>query len=289
MSDTDALHRFLFEGTQVRGELVHLDASWRAVLTRHPYPEAVRAPLGEALAATVLLTGTLKFDGALILQVQGEGPLRTLVAQATHGRTVRGLARWQGEVPSGHLVDLFGPGRLVLTLEPVGGEPYQGIVPLGGTNLAGALETYFRTSEQIGTRLWLAAGQDRAAGLLLQRLPGQTDSEEDWTRLVALADTLTPDELTGLPAEKLLHRLFHDEQLRLFEDEPVAFRCTCSRGRIEDTLRALGQDEVESMVREQGQVEVNCEFCNRTYRWDRVDASQLFTAATRHETPPGRH
>jgi molecular chaperone Hsp33 len=289
MSDTDALHRFLFEGTEVRGELVHLDASWRAVLARHPYPNTVRGPLGEALAATVLLTGTLKFDGALILQIQGEGPLRTLVTQATQGRTIRGLARWEGEVPEGAIEAIFGAGRLVLTLEPEGGERYQGIVPLFGANLAEALETYFRTSEQIGTRLWLAAGPQRAAGLLLQRLPGSCGAEEDWTRVVTLAETLTPRELTALPAQRLLHRLFHEEDLRLFDAEPVAFRCTCSRGRVEQTLRTLGQAEVESMLEEQGQVEVGCEFCNRTYRWDLVDARQLFSAATRHDMPPARH
>jgi molecular chaperone Hsp33 len=289
MSDTDALQRFLFEGTQVRGELVHLDASWRAVLSRHPYPETVRGPLGEALAATMLLTGTLKFDGALILQVQGEGPLRTLVAQATHGRTIRGLARWEGEVPAGEIEAVFGTGRLLLTLEPEGGERYQGIVPLFGANLAEALETYFRTSEQLGTRLWLAAGPQRAAGLLLQRLPGYQGGEDDWTRIATLADTLTGEELTGLPTETLLHRLFHEEDLRLFEPEPVAFRCTCSRGRIEETLRALGEEEVEATLAQEGQVEVSCEFCNRIYRWDLVDARQIFTAVTRHETPAAWH
>jgi len=289
MSDTDALHRFLFDGTEVRGELVHLDASWRAVLGRHPYPDTVRGPLGESLAATVLLTGTLKFDGALILQVQGEGPLRTLVAQATHAGTLRGLARWEGEVPAGDLAQVFGQGRLVLTLEPAEGERYQGIVPLLGTDLADALETYFRTSEQLGTRLGLAAGPERAAGLLLQRLPGGDGDDDDWSRITTLADTLTPAELTGLPVETLLHRLFHEEALRLFEPEPMAFRCTCSRVRIEDTLRALGQAEVEATLAEQDLVEVSCEFCNRVYRWDRVDAGQIFTDATRHGPPAARH
>lgn len=289
MSDTDALHRFLFDGTDVRGELVHLDASWRAVLSRHSYPDTVRNPLGEALAATALLTGTLKFDGALILQVQGEGPLRTLVAQATHARTIRGLARWEGEVPTGGNEAVFGPGRLVLTLEPEEGERYQGIVPLLGANLAEALETYFRTSEQLGTRLWLAAGEQRAAGLLLQRLPGEVGTEEDWNRIVTLADTITPDELLGLPTETVLHRLFHEERVRLYEGEPVAFRCTCSRERIEDTLRALGEAEMEEALAEQGEVEVSCEFCNRVYRWDLVDARRIFTAATRHEAPAARH
>lgn len=288
MSDADTLQRFLFDGTDVRGELVHLDASWRAVLERHPYPATVLSLLGEALAATVLLTGTLKFAGALIVQVQGTGPLRTLVAQATHGRTIRGLARWEGEVPAGDLTRVFGPGRLVLTLEPEGGERYQGVVPLEGANLAHALEGYFGASEQLATRLWLAATPERAVGLMLQQLPGHSAEGDDWTRVVTLADTLRPAELIDLPSETLLHRLFHEENLRLFEPEPVAFRCTCSRGRIEETLRTLGQDEVESILEDQGVIEVNCEFCNRAYQWDRVDARALF-AGNHHPTPAGRH
>mgnify|MGYP001066254519 CR=1 FL=1 len=286
MSDSDALHRFLFEGTQVRGELVHLDASWRAVLTRHPYPETVRGPLGEALAATVLLTGTLKFDGALILQIQGEGPLRTLVAQATHGRTIRGLARWEGQVPAGTIEAVFGPGRLVLTLEPERGERYQGIVPLFGANLAEALETYFRTSEQLGTRLWLAAGPERAAGLLLQRLPESHGAEEDWTRVVTLADTLTPEELTGLPTETLLHRLFHEENLRLFEGEPVAFRCTCSHQRAVETIASLGADDVQHLVDTLGSTAVTCHFCGTRHEMSLLD---LFGILERLGRPQSRN
>jgi len=288
MSDADTLQRFLFDHTQVRGELVHLDASWRAVLERHPYPATVLSLLGEALAATVLLTGTLKFAGALIVQVQGTGPLRTLVAQATHGRTIRGLARWEGEVPAGDLTQVFGPGRLVLTLEPEGGERYQGVVALEGASLAQALERYFGASEQLATRLWLVATPERAAGLLLQHLPGRGVASDDWTRVVALADTMNPTELIDLPSETLLHRLFHEENLRLFEPEPVAFRCTCSRRRIEETLRALGEGEVESILADQGAIEVNCEFCNRAYQWDRVDAQALFTGS-HHTTPAARH
>jgi molecular chaperone Hsp33 len=288
MSDADTLQRFLFDDTDVRGELVHLDASWRAVLERHLYPATVLSLLGEALAATVLLTGTLKFAGALIVQVQGAGPLRTLVAQATHGRTIRGLARWEGEVPAGDLTQVFGPGRLVLTLEPEGGERYQGVVPLEGASLAHALEGYFGASEQIATRLWLAATPERAVGLMLQQLPGHSAEGDDWIRVVTLADTLSPAELIDLSSETLLHRLFHEESLRLFEPEPVAFRCSCSRGRIEETLRTLGQDEVESILEDQGVIEVNCEFCNRAYQWDRVDARALL-AGNHHPTPTGRH
>lgn len=297
MNDADTLHRFLFERSGIRGNLVHLDASWRAVLDAHPYPEAVRETLGEAMAAVALLAATIKLDGSLILQAQGSGPIRTLVAQATSARTLRGLARWDGEVPKeGDLAARFGEGRLVLTIERAAGEPYQGIVPLTGRGIAEAIERYFRDSEQLPTRLQLTADGQRAAGLLLQRLPDRLRGEvpqesagDDWARVGLLAATLSRAELAGLAAPELLHRLFHEDDLRLFEAEPIAFRCGCSRGRIEDMLRALGEAEAKSIIADRGIIEVTCEFCNRTYRLDAVDASQLFATATRHETPAAHH
>ena len=289
MADTDSIHRFIFEHTNIRGNLVHLDASWRAVLDAHPYPEPVRVHLGQALAAVSLLSGTIKFDGSLILQIQGAGPIRTLVAQATSARTLRGLARWEGAVPAGgDLAACFGEGRLVLTIERGAGEPYQGIVPLVGSGIAQALGRYFEASEQIPTRLWLAADAGRAAGLLLQRLPGDGDGD-DWGRVGLLAATVKPSELLGLPAEAVLHRLFHEESVRLFDSEPLAFRCGCSRTRIEDMLRVMGEPEVQAIVTEQGALEVICEFCNRTYRLDTVDAGQLFAASAPHVASALRH
>lgn len=294
MADNDSLRRFLFEHTGIRGNFVHLDASWRAVLDTHPYPEPVRVYLGEALAAVCLLAATVKISGSLILQIQGSGPLRTLVAQATSARTLRGVARWEGDVPAGgDLARCFGEGgRLVLSIERGAAEPYQGIVPLAGGGIAQAIEGYFRNSEQLPTRLWLAADERQAAGLLLQRLPEEMESDEDvddWGRIGMLADTLTSTELTGLPAEQLLYRLFHEETVRLFEAEPLAFRCGCSRTRIEDMLRTLGQTEVDSIIAEQGAVEVTCEFCNRGYRLDAVDAGQLFAQSPPHNAPSGHH
>jgi molecular chaperone Hsp33 len=289
MDGRDQLRRFVFEGGRVRGAAVHLDASWQAVLERHPYPPAVQPPLGQVLAAVVLLSSTIKFEGALILQVEGEGPLRTLVAQATDQRTLRGLARWVGDVPENAGLDgTFGVGRVVLTASAPGGERYQGVVALEGASLADALETYFRQSEQLPTRLWLAADGRRATGLLLQRLPGTSADEDTWPRAVALADTLRDEELLQLPAEPLLYRLFHEERVRLFDAEPVSFRCGCSRERIEGLLRSLGRDEVDAVLAEQGVVEVTCEFCNRLYRVDAVDAAALFreqggrASSTRH-------
>lgn len=290
MPDSDSLHRFLFERAGVRGELVFLATSWRSVLATHTYPPGVQDQLGQALAAVTLLSATIKYQGALILQAQGAGPLRTLVAQATDQRTIRGLARWEGEVvPGADLPSTYGDGHLALTIGRAGREPYQGIVPLQGQNLSEALEGYFATSEQLPTRLWLEASPQRAAGLLLQRLPGPGTDDEDWNRIGLLAATLTRTELLGLPAAALLRRLFHEEDVRLFDAEPIAFRCGCSRRRIADTLRALGHDEVAQLLAERGEISVTCEFCNRAYRFDAVDAEQLLHEASHHAASAARH
>ncbi|QIK39033.1 Hsp33 family molecular chaperone HslO [Caldichromatium japonicum] len=289
MNDSDILARFVFEQAGIRGNLVHLDASWRAVQQIHPYPGPVAERLGEALAAVALLAATIKFNGSLILQVQGSGPIRTLVAQSTHACTLRGLARWEGEIPAGgDLAAQFGSGHLVLTIDQGRGQPYQGVVPLLGIGFSESLAHYFAHSEQIPTRFWLAATAERAAGLLLQRLPEGGASDEDWQRLGLLSATLTPAELIKLPTETLLHRLFHEERIRLFEPEPVAFRCSCSRTRIAEMLRLLDADEVRAVLAEQGAVEIICEFCNRQYRFDPVDIHQLLAGMPHHE-PPAIH
>lgn len=284
----DSLHRLIFDGLGVRGELASLDASWRAVLDRHSYPPVVQRPLGEALTSVLMLAATLKLEGNLILQAQGSGPLRTLVAQATHERTIRGLARWHGEVPEGPLARQFGDGRLILTLQPLAGERYQGIIPLHGDGLRDAVEAYFAASEQLPTRLWLAVSPNRAVGLMLQRLSEASPDTDAWNRTCMLADTVTEPELLRLDVRSLIKRLFHEEDVRLFEPEPIAFRCGCSRMRIADTLRALGRSEVEQIVAEQGSVDVTCEFCNRDYRFDRVDARELFSAVVPSVGPETR-
>lgn len=211
----------------------------------------------------------------MILQVQGDGPLKTLVAQATHERKIRGLVRSSETVTNGSLQDMFGEGRLVLTVSSENAQPYQGIVPLHGDNLAVVLETYFAQSEQLNTRLWLFANETHAAGLLLQELPSQLNDKADWERIAMLASTVTEQEMLELSCEELLYRLFNEEKVRLFDAEPVAFDCSCSRLKIENTLRMLGRQELESVLQERGQIEVNCEFCNKYYRFDRIDVEQL--------------
>lgn len=279
MSNQDQGYRFLFEGLGVRGELVQLEASWQALLERHDYPQIVRRVLGEACAATVLLSSVIKFRGALVLQVQGDGQrsMSALVAQATDQRTFRGMARWHSVPESDNLAELFGKGRLVLTAESPKGERYQGIVGLEAEHMSGVLEGYFKQSEQLSTRFWLAANGKHAAGLMLQSLPSEATAQEDWQRLGFLAETVKDHELLTLPPEALLHRLFHEETVRLFEPEPLAFRCTCSREVIENALLQMGRDEVTAIVAEEGAVKADCEFCGRRYKFDAVDVEQMFS------------
>jgi molecular chaperone Hsp33 len=288
--DTDCLHRFVFEHSDVRGELVHLDAAWQAVLERKEYPPPVRDLLGQAIVAATLLSATIKIDGSLHLQLQGEGPISLLLVEVTAQRTLRGLAHWEGEVPAGTLLDQVGNARLTLTIDPgSSGERYQGLVAIEKDNLAAALEDYFQQSEQLATRLWLAANEERGCGMLLQRLPGKDVDDEDWEHDVCLGETISADELLQLSTRNLLRRLYHEQDVRLFEAEPISFRCSCSRERIETMLRGLGYAEVQDIVKEQGNVSVNCEFCAQGYVFDRVDVERLFAAADQPEVPQTRH
>lgn len=292
MTENDVLRRFLFEHAPVRGVSVRLDATWRAVLARHDYPAPVRQLLGELMVAVALLSATLKFKGRLVAQLQGHGPVTLLVVEATSERTLRAIAHWNAEPEHYDLPALLGDGRLVITVEPEGaGERYQGIVELAGDSVAETMSNYLMQSEQLGTHVWLAADDERAAGLLLQKLPSEEEAEDAdlFNRAVHLAETVTVPELLELPAQRLLKRLFFEEDVRLFESEPVCFRCTCNRERVANMLRSLGSDEVHTILLEQGQVEVACEFCNQKYQFDAVDVEQLFAAAVPPDTPATYH
>ena len=290
MLEKESLQRFLIEHTNVRGEWVHLDATWQAVLERADYPPAVREPLGEAMAAVALLAATNKFNGSLTLQVSGDGPISLLVVQATAAKTLRGLAHWRSDVPEGSLAARFGHARIVITIDPgQGKERYQGVVGLVGDHLGDALKEYFERSEQLPTQLWLAANEQVAAGLLLQKLPGETEDADAWNRTVTLAETVTRDELLALGADEVLRRLYHEEQVRLCERDPVSFRCTCSRERVADMILGLGPDEARSILDEQGEISVNCDFCNAHYLFDAVDVEQIFAAADHPPVKPTRH
>lgn len=280
MSGGDALRRFMFEDFPVRGQLVRLEDSWQQVLARQEYPPVVRDLLGEAMAACVLLASTIKFDGLLTMQIQGEGALSLLVVQCSSDLTVRGLAKWEGDDLQGSLAELTGRGRLAITIERrKGRERYQGIVLADTDTLASCLDGYFAQSEQLPTRLWLAADGSGAAGMLLQQLPSddqQAEADADgWRRVGLLGDTLKPAELLGLEPRQLLRRLFHEDDMRLADERPVMFRCSCSRERVESALRLLGRDELDELLAGEGRIEVRCEFCNAAYELDRVDVTRL--------------
>lgn len=283
----------MFEDTNVHGRHVDLDATWKAALKNADYPVPVQGILGELMAASLLLIGTLKIQGSLKVEVRGDGPVSLGVVQATSEKTVRGLAHWTGPVPlEADLRELMGSsGYLVLTLEPrEDGEPHQGIVSLDRGTLAGALEEYFERSEQLPTRLWLAADGAHAGGLLLQRLPNREGDDPDaWNRTVHLASTLTDRELLGLPANDLLYRLFHEETVRVFDPEYVNFRCSCSPERVRAMLRGLGQSEVRDILAQEGEVRVHCEFCGKPYVFDAVDAEELFAGVGSAPGSDSRH
>ena len=318
------LIKFLFEGLPVRGAIVRLDEGWKELLRRRgsegAYPPAVRTLVGEMAAAGVLMQANIKFNGALVLQVHGDGPVRLAVAEVQPELVFRATATVNGEVADGAgleaLVNVGGKGRCAITLDPKdrlpGQQPYQGVVPLFDDRrekiekLSEVIEHYMLQSEQLDTRLVLAANDKVAAGLLIQRLPMQGEANlsgggairhdedeiglnEDYNRIAILASSLKREELLELDADTVLHRLFWEEDLRRFE--PLAgaqgprFACSCSRERVSSMLNSLGRKEIESILAEQGQVEVGCDFCGAQYRFDSVDAAQVFVQAT--QQPPG--
>lgn len=278
---TDAHRRFLFDDMPVRGGCVRIDAAYREVLAQHDYPPVLRRMLGELLAATALLANNLKFKGSLIVQVQSPGPLQLLVVESTDELGLRAIGKWQGDLPDdADLLQLAGNGRCVITLDPRdGAQMYQGIVAMERGTIAEVLEHHMQSSEQLATRMWLAADGERAAGLLLQKLPGSIGnmkSGEDWDRITLLGSTVRPGELLTLEGDALLRRLFAEETVRLFAEHAVRFECGCSEVRVANALLLLGRNEIEQVLAVQGRIEVACEFCNRKYAFDRARALSLF-------------
>jgi len=321
----DELHKFIFEGLPVRGTLVRLQSGWRELLARrsspsdggHAFPAPVRELLGQMAAAGCLMQGNLKFNGAVVLQVYGDGPVKLAVAETQADLSFRVTAKVVGPVPADArleaMLNVHGQGRCAITLDPKdrqpGQQPYQGVVPLHGDRreplqqLSDVLEHYMLQSEQLDTRLVLAANDDVAAGLLIQRLPmagegnlagssGARDEDqigrnEDYNRIALLAGTLTAEELLTLDSMVLLRRLFWEETLRLFEPLTPRFACTCSRERVAGMLRGLGREEIEGLIAERGDAEVGCDFCGAQYRFDPIDAARLFTPARDHPPTSG--
>ncbi|MBS0973871.1 Hsp33 family molecular chaperone HslO [Serratia rubidaea] len=286
MSNHDQLHRYLFENYAVRGELVTLSDTYRHILDNHDYPAPVQALLGEMLIATSLLTATLKFNGDITVQLQGDGPLKLAVINGNNQQEMRGVARLQGDIAEDStLQQMIGNGVMVITITPAEGERYQGVVALEGETLAECLENYFRQSEQLPTRLFIrtgeADGQPAAGGMLLQVLPAQDEQNaDDFDHLVQLTATIKNEELFTLPANEVLYRLYHQEEVTLYEPQPVVFRCTCSRQRCADALLTLDTDEVATMLEQDGNIDMHCDYCGSHYVFDAMDVAALYAGNT---------
>ena len=277
--NSDNLYRFLFQQRNVRGELVQLSSSLDQMLLHHSYPQPVKQLLAELVAATSLLTATLKFEGDIAVQIQGDGPVRFAAVNGTDQQQFRAVVRMQAEITGSSFRDLIGEGYLLVTITPKQGERYQGIIPLSGDSLTTTLEAYFAQSEQLPTRLYLYTDLQlehcRAAGFMLQVLPvEQQKAKADFDDLVMLSDTLTQAEIFDLPAEQLLYRLFHQEQVELFSPQQVSFVCGCSREKCSSAIVSLGRDVINEHIAE-GKLDISCEYCNKTYHFSPDDLTQL--------------
>ena len=273
MANTDVLNRYLFDGKHARGELVQLSRTYQHILANHDYPKGVQQLLGELLAATCLLTATLKFEGEIAVQLQGDGPLSYAVINGDDQQVMRGVAKLKEATEATTLHELIGKGIMVITIRPKKGEPYQGIVALEKPTLAECLANYFETSDQIPTSLWLYTDLDNqlAAGSLVQLLPDSGNKEEqlaDYEHLCQLTHTIKAEEIFSLPAQELLYRLYHQEEVRLFDPQNIRYQCSCSEEKCLTAISQLGADELKSILAEEGHVGMTCDYCLTTYQFD---------------------
>lgn len=279
MDSFDQLHRYLFNQAHVRGELVQLKDSYQKMLRDHDYPLPIRRLLGELMAATSLLTATLKFSGEISLQLQSEGLVKYAVINGTHEQKLRGIARWQGELPQDSFSELFHKGIMVITITPDEGEQYQGVVALEKDSLAECLEEYFNQSEQLPTKVILHTSEKKgalAAGMLLQVLPVEEQkSRDDFEHLAKLTETIKVDELMELKAQDVLYRLYHQEEVEIFEPQPVVFECSCSKERSASALANIDKQELLDIVAKDGNIAMNCQYCNQEYTFDSIDVEAI--------------
>lgn len=285
MSKQDTLHPFIFEHTDIRGNLVQLNTSYQAALAHQLLPQVIHHALGELMAASVCLISTLKMEGALILQLQSKGKLKLLVVECDSNLHIRATAKFDESIEQESFLELVADGQFVISLLQKDREPYQGIVALEGGSIASMLENYMLRSQQIDTALWLFADDTHASGMLIQKLPQQKidpdlmEADEDaWSRIHQLTNTITQEELSNLPSTEILQRLYHEETVRLFEGRSVTAKCSCSRDGVANMLTMVGKQEVDSVIAEQGTVQINCDFCNKHYVFDEGEVADVFEA-----------
>ncbi|MGR5159186.1 Hsp33 family molecular chaperone HslO [Vibrio owensii] len=281
----NVLNRYLFEDLSVRGELVQLDEAYQRIISSKEYPAALQKLLGELLVSTTLLTATLKFEGSITIQLQGDGPVSLAVINGDHDQKIRGVARWEGDIADdATLHEMMGKGYLVITIEPKKGERYQGVVGLEGETLADVIEGYFANSEQLKTRLWIRTGEyegkKHAAGMMIQVMPDGTGTPEDFEHLEQLTATVKNEELFTLPANELLYRLYNQDSVRLYEPQPVEFHCGCSRERSGAAIITVDKTEIYDILAEEGTISLHCDYCGTSYTFDEPEITELYTQAT---------
>lgn len=277
---TDILHRYLFDNLHVRGELVNLSQTFQEIVAPHNYPLGVKQLLGELVAATCLLTATLKFEGEIAVQLQGDGPIGYMAVNGNHQQEMRGIARMTSETHATSLQELIGKGNMVITIRPKNGEPYQGVVALEQATLAECLAHYFEVSEQIPTKIWLFSNEDTSqiAGSLIQLLPDGDDKAQqqaDFEHLCQLTNTIKSDEIFSLDSETLLYRLYHQEEVRLFAPQAVSYKCSCSEQKCLNAISQIEPSELEAIIAEQGSVDMTCDYCLTTYQFKRPQLEQF--------------
>lgn len=279
----DILNRYIFEEYNLRGELVQLQQSYQEIVEQKNYPTAVKSLIGEMLAATCLLTATLKFEGDITVQLQGDGPVAVIAVSDTDQQAMRATARYEGDIKDGaSFSELVGKGHIVITITPTQGERYQGIVNIDPKGVAASIESYFQQSEQLNTRLWLYTGmlegKAYASGLFLQALPAQTEADDDSFELIAtLSETTTAQESFELDAEQLLFRLYHEHKVRLYEPQKVSFKCSCSKERCETALQNIDRKELLEICHERGHISMHCDYCGHDYQFTEDDIENIFT------------
>ncbi|MBL6734917.1 MAG: Hsp33 family molecular chaperone HslO [Shewanellaceae bacterium] len=285
----DHIYRYLFQESDIRGEMVQLNHTLKNCLVHRSYPPVITALLGELLSMTSLLTATLKFEGEITLQLQSQHAVELAVVTGTHQNAMRGLIQFDeaklDKATSKELTELCYQGTMVITISPTQGQRYQGIIQIEQPTLAGCVEQYFLQSEQLQTRIWLYQQGDQAGGIMLQALPSEHKEAQQHTfeHLSILTETLKEQELFDLDAQQILHRLYHEEDVLLFEPDLIHFKCTCSQTRSAQAIISLGQSEVERILAEETTVNLDCEFCGKVYDFDAVDVAKLF-----HTTPTSK-
>lgn len=279
MKEIDTLQRFIFEQAQIRGEIVHIEQTMQTILSQREYPPIVRHLLAEAILSCLLLTSSIKFEGSLSLQFQGDARLPLILVQCDHHLQVRGHAKFTEHLQTEDYAEGFLQGQMVLNIKQDNQtQTYQSWVPIQSTSMAENLMHYFAQSEQISTQVWLAVGEQQAAGMLLQLMPASDSQEREqfWEYAVKLGETVKDEELLNLDNATLLHRLYHETTLRLFPARPTCFKCRCSKERMAQALKLLGEEDALALVAEKGSIYVTCDFCNEKYPFDPIDVAMIF-------------